>query len=256
MAQFRRAVRFCQEDIIGTLDVLDRFAQKPARQNMMVVERGSRVHEQNVDVRLETQILEAVIKDQGIGAELVDGVQSRFDAVLVNQNDNVFQVGGEHERFVARRNGVQQEIFAVGYHARRDFHFFRGELFAQFRPERPFVTAPVSAAQDGDLAPLFAEGFRENFNDRRFSRSAAGEIADADHQTADRTVADHAVVVHPDTELDQPPVDAGTHEQCAFGKVAEAVVTAFADDLDKRLFYLFSDFTDGHILISPVDSEI
>ena len=128
----------------------------------------------------------------------------------------------------------------------RNFHFLGEETFAEFLEESAFVAAAVSAAEDGDAASLLGEGSGEDFHNRGLAGAAAGEVADADHETADRAVADHAVVVKPDPSVDRAQVEARRDEQEAFDKRIERAFPAFADDFDEVLFDMFTEFAQSH----------
>ena len=77
---------------------------------------------------------------------------------------------------------------------------FGVELLAHFFPERAFF-APVTPAEDGDLAPLLAQRACKDFHHRGFSGTAAGEVADADHKASQSVVADDTAVIKPEPEL-------------------------------------------------------
>ncbi|MPM76132.1 hypothetical protein SDC9_123127 [bioreactor metagenome] len=78
--------------------------------------------------------------------------------------------------------------------------------------KRPLFAA-VAARQDGDPPAFFAQRPGEHLDHRGFAGSAAGKVADADHQATERVIADHPFVVHPDPELYRHPVETRGDEQ-------------------------------------------
>jgi phosphoribosylamine-glycine ligase len=57
---------------------------------------------------LEVQILEAVVEQEGVGAEFLDGEEAALHAILVDEHDDVFEVVREHVRLVARGEGIEE----------------------------------------------------------------------------------------------------------------------------------------------------
>lgn len=169
-------------------------------------------------MRFQAQILKAVVENQDVGSEFVDGVKAGFDAVFVDEDGDVFEVGGEHVGLVACSDGVELQVFAVGDDAGQNLHFLGEEAFAELLEEPALVAAAVSAAEDGDAASLLGECAGEDFHNRGFARAAAGEVADADHEASDCAVADDSVVVKPDPRVDRAQVEARCDEQEAFDK--------------------------------------
>ena len=118
---------------------------------------------------------------------------------------------------------------------RRQLDLLRTETLHEPEEERTLLAA-VTARQDRDLAPLFAEGPRKHFDDRRLAGAAAGEVADADHQTAERMVPDHPLVVHPDPELYRHAVEARGDEQNIDQNPVVPLLAAPVHELEEVLF--------------------
>ena len=251
MTQTRRSVGFRQENIIRPLDMLDRLAHQPARQNVMIIERRSGIHQDDIDVRLQTQILESVIEDQHIGPELLDRIKSGFDAVLIDQHGDILEIGSQHIWFIARGNGVMQKIFPIGDNAGRNFHFSGEETLPQFSEEGALVAASVTAAQNSHAASFLRKSPRKDFDDRGLSCSPAGQIPDLHDEASDRTVPDDARIIDPGPDQDRPEIEAGCNEEDPFDKGIEGRFPFFTDKLDEILFDVFADFADGHDGQSP-----
>ena len=69
-----------------------RFAQRAARQEVLVAERGLPVDQHEVQPVLEVQVLQAVVEDERVRAEMFDRVPPGLDAVLVHEHDDAGQV--------------------------------------------------------------------------------------------------------------------------------------------------------------------
>ncbi len=97
-----RALALGDENVAGAAQVARRFAQGAARQEVFVAEGRLPVDQHEVEPVLEMQILQPVVEDERVRAEMLDRVPPGLDAVLVHEHDDAGQVGGEHERLVAR----------------------------------------------------------------------------------------------------------------------------------------------------------
>ena len=142
----------------------------------------------------QSPVLEAVIQQQGVAAEMLHGVAAGLDPVLVDQHHHVPQVRGQHVGFVAGGLGVEQERLAVGDDPRR-----RGVLAQQDLVEEPLGDGlgprPVSARQDGHLASGILQRARELLDDRRLAGAAHRQVAHRDDLHAQRRVAQDAHAV-------------------------------------------------------------
>ena len=145
MGVFVSSVRLGEKNVVGTADIFDRFPQDAPRQDMAIAERIGRIDQHDIDVRLEHQILEAVIEDYHIALEVVNGVNAGFHPVFVHDHRHIVQVGSQHIRFITGIFGIQQQIFAVGHDFRRGFDLPVPENMGKFLSESAFF-APVTAA--------------------------------------------------------------------------------------------------------------
>ncbi len=245
MPQPRRTVGLRQKDVVRPLDVADRLPEESPRQHVVIVKRRSGIHQQNIDVGFQTQVLESVIQNQRIGVEFLNGIESGFHPVLIHEDSHLFQIGGQHVRFVTGSHGVEQQVFAVGNHTRGDFHFFGGKLLFQLIQERP-VPAAVTAAENCHAASFLAESLGEDFHDGRLARTAAGQVADTDYEASDCPVPDYPVVIEPEPEQHESAVDARREEEQCIGDLVDGAVPLFLHYLNKVLFNMFTDFPDSH----------
>src|SRR5262249_34802061 len=109
---------------------------------------------------------------------------------------------GEHVRLVTGGHRIEQERFAIGNDSRR----------LRISPE---PTAPVSLARDALVtaaenrhSPTAGmQSARKLFNDRRLTRPADGQIANADHQTAERAFAENSFAIEVKPQLHDPVVN-------------------------------------------------
>ena len=99
--------------------------------------------------------------------------------------------------------------------------------------------AAVSAAQNGNFASLGTYAAGENFHYRSFACSAAGEIADTDNQTADGTVADHPLVIEPQSGLDGGTVKTRSNKENTEGKFIRFGMIFALDKFQETLFQIF-----------------
>ena len=98
-------------DVAGAAQVGGGFAQGAARQEVFVAEGGLAVDQHEIQPVLEGKVLEAVVEDERVRAEVFDGVPAGLDAVLVHEHDDAGQVGGEHEGLVAGFARAEQHAF-------------------------------------------------------------------------------------------------------------------------------------------------
>src|SRR5215213_8876941 len=165
-------------------------------------------------------ILKAVVEQKDVAAEFLDGVTAGFDAVFVNEDNDVAQVGGEHVRFVAGGFGIEQERFAVGDNARRSAIVAKKNFVDEARGERRrFGT--IAAGKNRDLATFVLENAREFFDDGRFAGAADGEVADGDDLDAEGAVAEDADAVEKAAEFNEDFENFGKSEQAGPNKVGE-----------------------------------
>ena len=109
------AVALGQEDDAGPSQVRRRLPQGATRQQVLVAEGLLTIDEHHVGAASgEFPILEAVIEQQGVAAEVLHRIAPRLDPVFVDQHHHVAQVRGEHVGFVAGRLGIEQEGMPVG----------------------------------------------------------------------------------------------------------------------------------------------
>ena len=81
-----------------------------------------------------------------------------------------------------------------------------------------------------------AEGAREFFHNRRLTRAANGQVANADNQTTKRAFAQNSFPVKVETQLDETVVnERQCIENCAQNGSANAVA-AFEHNVDPELF--------------------
>ena len=160
----------------------------------------------------QSPVLEAVIQQQGVAAEMLHGVAAGLDPVLVDQHHHVPQVGGQHVGFVPGGLGVEQERLAVGDDPRG-----RGVLAQQDLVEQPLRhglrTGAVPAGQDRHLASGILQRPREFLHDRSLSGAAHREVAHRDDLHAQRRVAQDAYAVEQASQLHDAGEEVGQHRE-------------------------------------------
>ena len=114
------AIAFGDEDGVGAGEVCWRLAQGAPREHVLVAKRLLTVDEHDIHAAApKFPVLESIVEQQGVAAELFDGVPAAFDPVFVYEHHDVAEVAGEHEGFVASGLRIEQERTAVGDHPRR-----------------------------------------------------------------------------------------------------------------------------------------
>jgi hypothetical protein len=185
----------------------------------------------------ESEILHAVIEDEGIDAHVADGVHGAFDAVFVDENDDVGEAACEHERFVAGEAGIEEQLFSVMNDA--GFFAFETEPFALESSEEGRLSAFVAAAQDGDGTSVVLECAGEFFDYGRFAGTADGEVADGNDEAPRGMFAEETFAVEPDPALDDAAEQPGQAEQESAEERGAFAVPAFQDDGDGELLEIF-----------------
>ena len=138
---------------------------------------------------MQAEVLESIIEDQQVAAELGDGMASALNAVFVNHDGNAAKVLSQHEGLVTGILGIKQECSTFG-----DDTNWRWVV-----PGNPPSCAFVSPAQYGNLSSAQGELASKLFNNRRLSRATDSEIADAYHGTSELVWSHHMGAVEMDS---------------------------------------------------------
>jgi hypothetical protein len=105
---FAIALRY--EDPLGASEVRGRLAQCATRKQALIAERRLAVHQNDVvAASFQFPILEAVIEQQCVATVLFDGVTAAFNAIFVDENDDVSKIGSEHVWLVASHFRIEQQ---------------------------------------------------------------------------------------------------------------------------------------------------
>lgn len=206
------AVAFGEEDVAGAFEVLWGFAEGAAWEHVAVAPGGGAVDEDHVEAVFEAEVLEAVVEDEDVCAEFFECVDACFDAVFVDDDGDAWEVGGEHEGFVACDVAVEEDAFAVADDAWWVlWEWFAADACDEFGPDADafLAFAFVASGEDGDAASVFLEGACEEFADGGFAGAADGEVADADDWDAEVVVVDVAFFVEFEAEADGAFIDPG-----------------------------------------------
>ena len=90
--QLVTAIGFGEKNIVSTADIFDRFTQNAPGQNMSVSEGICGVNQHDIDMRFEHEILESVIENENIRTEVVNGINTGFYSVFINQNGDILKI--------------------------------------------------------------------------------------------------------------------------------------------------------------------
>jgi len=195
------AVGFGNEDVGGAAEVADRLAEDAAGQKAVVAEGVGFVHQEEIELAAEREVLEAVVEEENVGAKFLDGVLAGLDSVFVHQHNDAGEIAGEHEGLVPGFGGIEEDVLAVADDLGRG-------VLAVAEPAPPadikrLGAAFVTAAEDGDVAAALGEGTGEFFDDGGLARAADGEVADHDDRDAQGLIAEQdALAVEPNAHTD------------------------------------------------------
>ena len=241
------ALAFGEENEIGPLEGIGRFAENTAGEDVAVPERILAVHEEEVKAVAEAEVLVAVVEEEGVGAVMADGVAGGFHAVGIDEDGNAGEVAGEHEGFVAGLGRVEQDGFAVGNNAGWGGSAAGEKSVGKSRKER-FRDGLVAATENGDAATGFLERAGEFFNDGGFTGSTDGEVANADDEGTDRVTADDGVVIKAGAEAHDAGVNRGEKQEERLKEGGAASGRAVENDVGGELLEGLEGF-QGHGLI-------
>ena len=239
---FARA--FGQKDEIGSAEGIGRFAQDSAGQDVLIAEGVLAVDEEEIEAVAEAEVLKAVVEEEGIGLVVADGVASGFDAIGIDEDGDAGEIAGEHEGFVARLGGIEQDRFSVGDNAGRGRGTAREKFIGQAGEER-FGDRFIAAAEDGDATAGSEEGAGEFFHDGGFAGATDGEIAHADDHDADGVAAEDRILVEAGAKAHDAGVDGGKEEEEGFEEGGSPTGGTIEDDIGGKLFERFKSF-EGH----------
>jgi hypothetical protein len=235
------ALAFGEEDEVGALEGVGRFAQNAAGKDVAVAEGILSVDEEEVEAVTEAEVLVAVVEEEGVGAVVADGVPGGFDAVGVDEDGDAGEVAGEHEGLVAGLGRVEQHRFSVRNNAGRR-RGAAGEKTVGEASEERLGDGFVAAAKDGDAAPGLLQGAGEFFDDGSFAGATDGEIADADDQGTNRVTAEDGVVIKAGAKAHDAGVDSGEEKKEGLEEGGAAASGAVEDDVGGELLEGFEGF--------------
>lgn len=161
--------RLGDDNGVGPAEVRGRFA-KPARGQKFAAGEGiGRVNANDVEAAGGTAMLEAIVKHKAGHAEFFSRKFCRGDAVTVGDNDDLaFQPAGEFDRFIAAGFGIGEHGGAIG-----DDNARGG------------IAAAVTACEDANAFAARDQHLGNESDDRRFARSAYGDVSDTDRRSAE-----------------------------------------------------------------------
>lgn len=151
--------------------------------------------------------MHAIVEQKKIRLQMLHREATALHTVLVHDHRDSVEIPGEHERFVARIFGIQQQGGPRGYHFGHPIT--RNGAVCRISPFLRSIesAAFVSAGKNGHTAAPVTERTRQQFDDRRLSRAAHGDIADGDHTGAEMMLGFPAAAVSPEPQLDEPAED-------------------------------------------------
>ena len=92
----------------GSCEAGGRLAHGASGEQEAVAKRCLAINQDDLDGPAHAKVLESVVEDEGVGAEILYGVDAAFDAVAVDEDTDAWEVVGEHEGLIACNSGVQE----------------------------------------------------------------------------------------------------------------------------------------------------
>ena len=208
-----RSVALCDDDVGAARQVGHRLAQDAPREQPAVPEGVVAVDEEEVDLAVERQVLQAVVEQDGVDPEAAQGETSTLDTVTVDDDDDagVGKVARHHVRLIPGLLGSDQDGLAI-----RDHKGIRAAALGQPTPEaadRRVAPALVAAGKDGDPAPTLRENPGHLHHDWGLTRTPHGEITHDDDLTAKWGVMEKPLAVEPHPKADEKREDPRQNEQ-------------------------------------------
>ena len=194
----RRRLR--NEDMARAPQVSGRFPQSAARKEVFVSKRNLGIDKAYFKSMPKSQVLHAVVENQGIALHLANGVERGANAILVHEDDDVAQGFREHVRFVAGEAAIEEKATAIVNGAR--FSSFKAEPLPLEPPQQGRPLALVAATQNRHPAAMILQGARKHFHHGRFPSAADSQIADGDDEARRMMLAQKAPPIKPQPCLD------------------------------------------------------
>jgi hypothetical protein len=84
-----------------------RLAENATGKKVSIPKGITFVDEKKIQVTFQAQMLETIVEDECIAAELSDGPLARKDTVTAHEDGNAGKICGQHERLIPRLCGIQ-----------------------------------------------------------------------------------------------------------------------------------------------------
>lgn len=181
---FGLAVALSDKDDGGAVQMFVGFAEGSSGEQTLDAKGLLSVNEDDIlAATIELPVLKAVIQEEGVAAEILHGKAAAFHAVFIDQNNDVFEVGSEHERFIAGLFAIEHEGLAVGDDFGRRRFTAEKEGIKNALEER-FGFGAVAAREDGDFAVLVCQFACELLDNGGFAGAAHSQVANGDNLDA------------------------------------------------------------------------
>ena len=165
---FELSIAACPDQNMGSTQGFHGFAKRSFGKEPTVPDGMSRVDQDDIKVPVERPVLEGIVQDQDVCAEMPDGGPSREAPPGAGQNRDSRQGAGDQDRFISRLTPGHEESVPI-----------RDDIDGGFR------AATVAAAQDRRSASLFSEKLGEEDHHRRLPGASNDEVSHADHRTGE-----------------------------------------------------------------------
>ena len=186
----RRLIDLRHQADVGAVNMRERFAQGPARQEIAVAEDVHGVHKQDVHVAFKLPVLVAVIENGHLRAEMLNRIAPCDRTLRSDEDGNVRQMLCQHKCLVARRLGIHLQRTSV-----RD----NADIAAPLRT--------VAAVEDRNAVAHLVNRTREMLCRRRLARTADRNVAEADDEAVQLLLFNPAPAIHGQLEIDELFID-------------------------------------------------
>ncbi len=181
---------------MGSIQGFRGFAKRSPGKEPTVPEGTSRVDKDDVDVPVKRPVLEGVIQDQNICAEMPDGGPSREEPPGAGKDRNSRDGAGDQDRFVSPLVPSHEDAVSIGDNI-----------------DRCLRAGAVAPAQDRRSAAFFSEKFCKEDHHRRLSGAAHGDVSHAENRAGEPPLSEEAPVVQAVSHGDGAPVGEGEESQ-------------------------------------------
>jgi hypothetical protein len=106
LLQFPTGIKFFYfgyDKEIGSAQLIEGFPQRTPGEQVAIPEPGLGIHEEDIHIPVDPQVLISIVQDGHTGMKLGSGVPTREIAATADNNGNTLEPLSQHVRFIPRR---------------------------------------------------------------------------------------------------------------------------------------------------------